>query len=112
MQVLRDVRATRLEARHDGCARRDPFEVVDAQGHTGLPRNREQMQDAIRRSTGRGDRGNRVFEGSPCDNLAGSHVLGDQLHDQPACLLGDIIFMWVECRDVIRHRRTNPQELD
>ena len=93
VQVFRDVRAAGLEARDHRRSRSDPIEVVDAQGHAGLPGDGEQVQHPVRRAAGRGDRRDGVLERGLRDDLAGSDVLRHQLHHEPAGSLGDLVFV-------------------
>ena len=68
-EVGRDVAAARLDVGDDRRARRDRVEVVDRELDPGLGGDRQQVQDAVRRASGRGDRGDRVLEGVAREHL-------------------------------------------
>ena len=71
MEVVCDVAARRREARDHRCARRDVGEVVERQLHAALARDREQVEDAVRRAAGRGDPRHRVQQRAPVEERAG-----------------------------------------
>ena len=112
VEIFGDVLAAGLEAGHHRRAGRHPVEVIDAQRHTGLPGNRQQVQHPVGRAAGGGDGGDRVLERGPRHDLARPQVLREQLHDQPARLLGDLVFVRVQRRHVVGAGWADPEELD
>ena len=71
--------APRLHVGEHRRPRGDPVEVVDRERDPELARDREQVQDAVRRAAGGGDRGGRVLERLARDDLARPHVAADEV---------------------------------
>ena len=70
--VGRDVLPARLQTGHDRRPGRDRVEVVDRERNAQLARDRQQMQHAIGRAAGRGNRRGRVLERLPRHDLRGA----------------------------------------
>jgi hypothetical protein len=62
LHVHGDESAGRLQVRQGGRFRRDAIEIFQGERNADLARNGEQVQDAVGRAAGGGDRGDRVFE--------------------------------------------------
>ena len=84
VHVGRDEAAARLEARDDRRARGDALEVVERELDAELARDRDQVQDAVRRAAGRGHAGGGVLERVARDQLRGAQVAPHDVHDEPA----------------------------
>ena len=80
---------------------RDPVEVVDLERDEELGRDREQVQHAVGRATGRGDHGDRVLDRVAVDDLAWLEVLADEVHDQLAAAPRGLVLARVLGRDAV-----------
>src|SRR5206468_10902712 len=70
----------RLESVQDRGPIADHVKIVNGQGHTDFPGDRQQMQDGIRRSSGPGDTGNRIFEGLSGQDVARFQAATELIH--------------------------------
>ena len=69
-------------------------------GDAGLVRDREQVEDAVRRAAGRGDARHRVQQRAPVEEAAGRHALAHELHgEQGRCLRGSALRLVVVGRN-------------
>ena len=88
VQVGRDEAAARLDVGDDRRPLGDAVEVVELERDAELARDREQVEDAVRRAAGGGDRGDRVLERVAREDLRRAHVVADELHRDAAGVVG------------------------
>src|SRR4029079_19096327 len=74
----------------------DDPELIDVERDAELVGDREEVEDAVRRTAGRGDRGDGVLEGGSGDDVGRPDVAAHEIHDQLAgpvsgCLLGRVL---------------------
>ena len=104
VQVGGDVAAARLQVGDDRRARRDRVEVVELERDAGLARDREQVQHAVRRAAGAGDRGDRVLERLAREDRRRPRVVADEVHRHPPGLDRGRRLVGVRRRDAARGR--------
>ena len=112
VDVRGDVPAARLEAREDRRTRRDLVEVLELVRDPELARDREQVEDAVRRAAGRRHRGGRVVERLAGDDRARAQVLAKQLHRELARLVGGLVLALLERGDPVQARGRDPEEVE
>src|SRR5262249_55809657 len=74
----------RLQVAQKRRAPRDAVEIVQGQVDAHLARQRDQVQDSVRRAARRGYRSGCVLEGSPGQDLRGPEVRAERTHDDLA----------------------------
>ena len=89
----------------------DGPELVDVERDPELVGDREQMQDAVRRSAGRGHAGDPVLERLAGHDVLGPDVAPDEVHDQLARAVGGRVLGLALGRDAVQPRRREPDEL-
>ena len=112
MQVGRDEAAARLDVGDDRRARRDAVELVDRQVDAELVRDREQMQHAVRRAAGRGDRGDRVLDRVTRDHLRRPRVVADELHRDAPGFERSVVLRRIGRGDVVQPGGADAEELE
>ncbi len=109
-EVGRREAAARLEVHEERRPRRDRVEVVEHERHAGLPRDREEVEDGVRRAAGRGDGRDRVLERGPREDLRRRQSVLQPLHDEAAHGPGDARLRRVGGRHVVRAHRREAEE--
>ena len=112
VDVRRDVAAERLQVGDDRRARRDRVEVVDREVDRELLRDRDEVQDAVRRAPGRSHRGGRVLEGRLRDDLRRPHVAAHEVDRESPRLGRGLLLRGVERRDVVAACGADAEELE
>ena len=79
VQVGGDKETARLEARHERRARADFVNVFELELDAVFVGDGERVEDAVRRTAGRGDRGDSVLERAARDDLARRHVAAHEI---------------------------------
>ena len=110
MEVGRNIAPAWFQIGNEGNAPADQVEVVERERNAGFPGDRQQVQDGVGRSAGRGHRSNRVVEGGPRDEPAGADALPDEIHHQRAGRSGDVRAPGIEGRPSAAPERRNAQE--
>ncbi len=101
VHVDRDEAAAGLEARDDRRARGHALEVVEAELDPELARDRDQVQDAVRRAARRGHAGGGVLERVARDQLGRAQIAAHDVHDEAAGgdrRVGLALVAWPGCR--------------
>jgi hypothetical protein len=102
----------RLQARDDRRPRGDSVEVGEREREVELARDREQVEDAVRRAACRRDGGDRVLERLARDHLRRPDVAAQEIHGQSPSPLSRVTLRGVERRNAVQPRRADPQELE
>ena len=90
----------------------DALEVVDRELDPEVARDRDEVEDGIRRSARRRDRGDSVLERLTRDERAWRHVVADELHGEPAGLVGGRLLVAVDRGDPIRAEGRETEEVE
>src|SRR5262249_42897975 len=95
LQVGRDVAAERLQVGDDRRSRGNRVEVLELELDSRFARDREQVEDAVRRAARAGDGGDRVLEGGARQDPARADVVADDVHRQLPGLVGRLLLVRV-----------------
>src|SRR5207244_10820472 len=87
-------------------------EVVQLELEAELPRDREQVEDAVRGAAGRGDRSDRVLDRLAGEERRRAEVFADELERERARALRRLGLRRVERRDRVQTRRADAEELE
>jgi hypothetical protein len=107
-----DEAAAGLEAREHRRALRDGVEVVERVRDVELTRDREEVQDAVRRAAAGRDRRGRVVERFARDDLRGPDVVPHQPHRQDARLVRGLLLRRVQRRNPVQAGRGDAEEVE
>ena len=100
----------RLQVDEERRPGRDRVEVVEDERHAGLARDREEMQDGVRRAARGGDGRDRVLEGGAREDLRRREAVGEALHDEPAGGARDRGLRGIRRGHVVRAHRRDAEE--
>ena len=110
VHVEGDVAAAGPEVADQGGALGDLVEIVDAEFDAGLAGEGEQMQDDVGRAAGRGGAGDAVFEGFAGEDVARLDAAAEDVHDELAGGLADVVLARVGGTDGGRAHRRESEE--
>ena len=112
VEVGGDETAARLQVGEHRRAGGDRVDVVEGEWEVQLPRDREQVEHAVRGAAGGGEGDDRVLECLPRDDRRRSRVVADQIEHKPSRLLRGRRLRGVERGNVVRARGADPEELE
>src|SRR5262249_23993425 len=110
LQVGRYVAAERLQVGDDRRPAGDRVEVLELERDAGLPRDREQVEHAVRRAARAGDRGDRVLERLAREDRRRPRVRADELHRELAGLARGLVLPGMRRGDAGEAARRDAEE--
>ena len=110
--VGRVVAAPRLHVGEHGRPRRDLVEVVDRERDAELPRDREEVQDAVGRAARRDDRRCGVLDRLASHDVRRPDVAAHEVHHQPPAFGGRLGLLRRQCRDAVEPSRAEAGEFE
>ncbi len=112
MEVGGDEASTRLEIGDDRRARRDLVEVFELERQVELARDREEVENGVRRAAGGGDRSDRILDRRPRQDRGRPHVPAHELERKLAGLFSSFALRRVERGDPVQACRADAEKLE